>query len=156
MKKLIIFLVCILMLNLVGMPLAMAMDYATAEDIKIEDTVIDISDLAYERVDLIENVQTSPCGTASFDWSISSGKINKDVAGFLMRKNETITIEATFTPQDADIDFGLVTPDGFFYATSGKDGKFNQTIRVDQSGDYYLAIRNNSDKTVNAMGYVYY
>lgn len=156
MKKLMIFLVCTLVLNLVRMSPAMAMEHVVADDIITEDIAIDISALACERVDSIENVQTSPYATTSFDWSISAGKIKKDTAGFPMRKKETITIEGTFTPQDANIDFGLITPDGFFYAMSGKDGRFNQTIRVDQDGEYYLAIRNNSDKTVDAKGIVYY
>ena len=86
MKKLMIFLVCTLVLNLVRMSPAMAMEHVVAEDIKAEDIAIDISALACERVDSIENVQIMPCATLSFDWSISAGKIKKDTAGFPLRK----------------------------------------------------------------------
>ena len=72
MKKLMIFLVCTLVLNLVRMSPAMAMEYVVAEDIKAEDIAIDISALACERVDSIENVQVLPYATISFDWSISA------------------------------------------------------------------------------------
>lgn len=156
MKKLMIFLVCILVLNLVRMSPAMAMEHVVAEDIITEDIAIDISALACERVDSIENVQTSPYATISFDWSISAGKIKKDTAGFPMRKKETITIEGTFTPRDCDVDFGLIAPDGRFYYSSGSNGQIDQTIRVDQDGEYYFAVRNNSAKTVDAKGIVYY
>ena len=135
---------------------AMAMEYVVAEDIKAEDIAIDISALACERVDSIENVQVLPYATISFDWSISAGKIKKNSNRYPMLKNETITIEATFTPRDADVDFGLIAPNGRFYYLSGSNGQIDQAIRVDQSGDYYLAVRNNSDKSVKATGFVYY
>ena len=156
MKKLMIFLVCTLMLNLVGMSPAMAMEHVTAGDTKIEDEVIDISALACEKIDSIENVQITPWATISFDWSISSGKIKKNTSGFPMEINETVSINATFSPKSADIDFGLIAPNGRFYYLSGSNGKVNQTIRVNQDGDYYFAVRNNSDNVVKAKGFVYY
>ena len=156
MKKLMVFLVCTLVLNLVRMSPAMAMEHVVADDIITEDIIIDVSALACERVDSIENVQTSPYATTSFDWSISAGKIKKNSNRYPMLKNETITMEATFTPRDCDVDFGLIAPDGRFYYSSGSNGQIDQTIRVDQDGDYYLAVRNNSDKTVDAKGIVYY
>lgn len=86
MKKLMVFLVCTVVLNLVRMSPAMAMEHVVADDIITEDIAIDISALACERVDSVENVQTSPYATTSFDWSISAGKIKKDTAGFSLRK----------------------------------------------------------------------
>ncbi len=61
MKKLMVFLVCTLVLNLVRISPAMAIEHVVAEDIKAEDIAIDISALACERVDSIENVQIMPC-----------------------------------------------------------------------------------------------
>ena len=63
-----------------------AMEHVVAEDIKAEDIVIDIS----------------------------AGKIKKNSNRYPMLKNETITIEATFTPRDCDVDFALIAPDGRF------------------------------------------
>lgn len=52
-----------------------------------------------------------------------------------MEAGETITVSATYTPRSASVD---------------------KTIRVNQRGDYTLAIRNNSSNTVSVSGFVNY
>ena len=73
-----------------------------------------------------------------------------------MAAGELVTINCTYSPRTADVDFGLITPDNTFAFVAGDDGSCRQTIRVNQTGNYYFAVRNNSNYTVEVLGYVYY
>lgn len=73
-----------------------------------------------------------------------------------MEADELITINCTYSPRTADVDFGLITPRNTFIFVEGEDGDCNQTIQVSQTGNYYFAVRNNSSRPVEVLGYVYY
>lgn len=90
------------------------------------------------------NVTTESNTTATIGTSLS------------MEADETVTINCTYSPRSADVDFGLITPRGTFVFVEGEDGNCNQTIQVSQTGDYYFAVRNNSSDDVEVLGYVYY
>lgn len=90
------------------------------------------------------NITAMPNKTATIGTSLS------------MEADETITINCTYSPRTADVDFGLITPRGTFVFVEGEDGRCNQTIQVSQTGDYYFAVRNNSSNDVEVLGYVYY
>ncbi len=154
MKKAMMLLVCIFMFHFVSITPVAAKE--TTLNLKEKGKVVDMFTLECTQSDLIEAVNILPWATASFDWDISSGKVKKGGTGFSLETNETVSINATFSPKNADIDFGLIAPDGNFYYLSGSNGNFNRTIRVNQGGYYYFAVRNNSDKTVKVMGFVYY
>lgn len=95
----------------------------------------------------------------------ASGRFSVDVSkqstftadsDFFLDVGETVTIKATYTPQSASVDFGLMTPDGTFYSMPAEKGSFYETIKIDQRGYYTLAIRNNSGSTVSVSGTVTY
>lgn len=95
----------------------------------------------------------------------ASGRFSVDVSkqstftadsDFFLDVGETVTIKATYTPQSASVDFGLMTPDGTFYSMPAEKGSFHETIKIDQRGYYTLAIRNNSGSTVSVSGTVTY
>ena len=90
------------------------------------------------------NITAMPNKTATIGTSLS------------MAADETVTINCTYSPRTADVDFGLITPRGTFVFVEGEDGNCNQTIQVSQTGDYYFAVRNNSSNDVEVLGYVYY
>ncbi|MEE0794758.1 MAG: hypothetical protein U0M31_04940 [Oscillospiraceae bacterium] len=90
------------------------------------------------------NITAMPNKTATIGTSLS------------MEADETVTINCTYSPRTADVDFGLITPRGTFVFVEGEDGNCNQTIQVSQTGDYYFAVRNNSSNDVEVLGYVYY
>ena len=73
-----------------------------------------------------------------------------------MEAGETVTIKASYSPFSADMDFGLIAPNGRFYYVSVNDGSVDQTIEITQRGEYVLAIRNNASYSVNVSGYVNY
>lgn len=90
------------------------------------------------------NITAMPNKTATIGTSLS------------MEADETVTINCTYSPRTADVDFGLITPRGTFVFVEGEDGNCNQTIQVSQTGDYYFAVRNNSSNDVEVLEYVYY
>jgi hypothetical protein len=57
---------------------------------------------------------------------------------------------------DADVDFGLVGPDGVFHYVSAEDGSFDKTFEIPERGDYRLGIKNNFGQTVKVSGFVRY
>lgn len=94
--------------------------------------------------------------TNQFNWSIASGVTKKSSTALSLEVNEVVTINATFSPTESPVDFGLIDPDGDFYYSRTTGGNFKQSIQVNQTGKYYLAIRNNSSETVKVMGFIYY
>ena len=73
-----------------------------------------------------------------------------------MERDETFTINCTYSPRTADVDFGIITPQNMFAAVKGENGNCYQIIRVTETGNYYFAIRNNTSEPVEVLGYVYY
>ncbi len=102
-----------------------------------------------------------------FDLTITraTGRFNAEIPGntvfrartdFPLEVGETVAINASYSPQSASVDFGLIAPDGLFYAVNTTDGSFDEVIEVNQRGHYTLAIRNNSNETVSVSGFVTY
>ncbi len=95
----------------------------------------------------------------------ASGRFSMDVPGntivtaktsFPLESGETVTIKASYTPFTANVDFGLIAPDGLFYPVNVTGGSIDQTIRVNERGNYTFAVRNNSSVTIHTSGYVNY
>lgn len=75
---------------------------------------------------------------------------------FHLEAGEVVRINCSYSPESASIDFGLIAPDGAFYYVNVTDGSINKSIQVDETGDYTLAVRNNSSDTVSVVGFVHY
>lgn len=95
----------------------------------------------------------------------ASGKFNMDVkantavrasTSFPLDVGETVTIKASYSPFSADVDFGVIAPDGLFYSVNVTDGSVDWSLEVNQRGNYTLAVRNNSFFAINVSGYVNY
>ena len=69
---------------------------------------------------------------------------------------ETIRINATYSPANAEIQIGLVDEDGQFRYVRVTGGDVNITIQISEQGYYRLAVKNNSTNVVNISGYIYY
>lgn len=76
--------------------------------------------------------------------------------GFSLEKGDTVSYNCTYTPKSASVDFGYVAPDGLFYSLNSTSGSINKSIRVNQTGEYMLAIRNNENYAVTVSGTVKY
>ncbi len=95
----------------------------------------------------------------------ASGKFSIDVPGktavqastsFPMEVGETVEIKGIYSPFSANVDFGLIAPDGLFYYVNVTDGSVDQVIEIVERGNYTLAVRNNSSTTISVSGYVNY
>ena len=95
---------------------------------------------------------------ASGRFSMDIGKQSTVAAdmSFPLEIGESVTINASYSPRSASVEFGLIAPDGLFYSLSGKNGSFNEAFKVDQRGNYTLAVQNNSNFTVSVSGFVNY
>ena len=94
--------------------------------------------------------------SGKFDITVTAGELKPAKTGFPMAAGETVTINATYSPSSADVDFGLVDKNGRFHYLKGENGAFNEKIEIPQNGTYTFAIRNNSDVDIEVTGYVNY
>lgn len=100
--------------------------------------------------------EISPRASGSFNMSIPARTKAVADSDFPLAAGETVTIKASYSPFSASVDFGLVAPDGKFYYFNVTDGSIDETIEVDESGNYTLQVRNNSGVTVRVSGFVNY
>lgn len=98
----------------------------------------------------------SPQAFNSFQMNLLAGELGKAESSFSLAAGETVTINAVYTPADASVEFGLISPDGLFHPLPGSDGAFKATIEVPTRGQYTLAVRNNSHGEVSVAGVVNY
>jgi hypothetical protein len=94
--------------------------------------------------------------TGKFSVTVQAGKEERARTSFPLEAGEIVTINATYSPFDADVDFGLIDEEGTFYHLPGKNGSFSKSIEISVRGNYTFAVRNNSDIAVDATGYVNY
>lgn len=94
--------------------------------------------------------------TGRFSMDVPGGMIAKANSSFPLEAGEKVTIKATYTPFSASVDFGLIAPDGYFHYINVNNGSFDETIKVDERGNYTFAVMNNSSETISVSGYVNY
>lgn len=116
----------------------------------LESTELDVAQI------VVNDVLSNARATGSITWDIPAGATGKGKTSFSMEAGESITINCSYSPRSASVDFGLLAPNGRFYHMEGQNGSINQTIIVDMRGEYYLAIRNNSSNIVSVYGFVNY
>lgn len=125
-----------------------------------DERVISQKDLSYEWVDLTQvkfwEDSAMPLTTASFNQSIPAHSICTVSPQLSFRAKHLVTFNCSYSPSSASMDFGVLTPDGRFYAIPVKGGSINQTLEISQAGNYSVAIRNNSSQTVSVVGFVEY
>lgn len=89
--------------------------------------------------------QTMPANSIGY----SSERIYLDV-------NEVIVLNCSYSPSSANVNFGLIAPDGLFYYVNSSNGSIHQSIQVTERGYYTIAIENMSSYTISVTGYVNY
>ncbi len=77
-------------------------------------------------------------------------------SSFFMEAEQSVTINASYSPQSASVDFGLIGPDGRFYHQNAKNGTISAAFDIKERGEYTLAVRNNSPYEISVSGYVNY
>ena len=94
--------------------------------------------------------------TGRFSQDIPANTIVQTSVKLPLERGETVTIRAVYSPEYADVDFGLVDPDGLFHYINVTDGSVDTSIEVDQRGTYTFAICNNSSFSISVSGYINY
>ena len=111
---------------------------------------------AYSDEDLNEINFKVTRATGSFSIDIpAKTKMIADTS-FPLVAGETVRIDASYRPENASVDFGILDENGRFYFFNIDDGEIDKTIRVEDSGDYRLQIRNNSSYSIAVTGFVNY
>lgn len=157
-KKRIVAIVCIAILSLMQIPAAACSNEVTIQS--TEENVIRLDDMAFDEITAaqelagMELIETR--ATSRIECTVSPGAIGKANMPFQLEADELVTINCTYSPRTSDVDFGLITPQNTFRYMSGEDGSFKKTIQVNESGRYYFAVRNNTSRTIEVLGYVYY
>ena len=108
----------------------------------------------------------SPVGTGAGNYlfrrqrkcggSFGCGTLRQANTTFPLDPGEVVTIKASYSPFSANVDFGLIAPNGRFYYVTVTDGSVDQSIEITQRGEYTFAVRNNSSYQINVSGYVNY
>lgn len=113
----------------------------------------------YHAIEFVGNTARDdavPFATGSFSMTIPAKTKATANSSFPLAAGEVVTIKASYSPFSASVDFGLVAPNGKYYYVNVTDGSIDQAIQVNESGDYTLQIRNNSNVEVKVSGFVNY
>lgn len=94
--------------------------------------------------------------TGKFSMDISANSSKKASTSFPLEAGEAVTIKASYSPFSANVDFGLIAPNGRFYYVTVTDGSVDETVTVTERGNYTFMVRNNSTYPINVSGYVNY
>lgn len=126
----------------------------------IEEEVINLSDMACIALDgrqsVIEEDLSYSRATTSVSWTVKANVLKKANTTFPMEAGECVTINCSYTPRGAKVEFGLIGPDDLFHCLSGQDGSINRTIRIDERGEYRFGVYNKSSNTVSVTGFIEY
>ena len=120
---------------------------AVADEVSLED--LPNKEIGNVEDGIISGVAKA---TSSVNWTIEADTAMQATTSFSLEADETVTINCSYSPRSASVDFGLIAPDGKFYYVSGSNGSINKTLRVTQRGQYYFAVNNNSDNTITVTG----
>lgn len=101
-------------------------------------------------------VEASARASGKFNITVAAGDKMVAMNGFPMGAGERVTINATYYPFDADVDFGIADKNGGFYYIEGENGSASGSIEVVVNGTYLLVVRNNSDVEIEVTGFVTY
>lgn len=127
---------------------------AGAESIKEGDcSSLSIDSLEGERA-RASDIQ--PYATDRVNFTVYAGEVAVMGESFSLSPGETVNINCLYSPSWTDLDFGLIAPDGLFYYVNASGGNINETISVDEWGQYSFAVRNNSSVDVSVVGFVNY
>lgn len=95
-------------------------------------------------------------GSDSLEGTVAAYSVSVDSRALYLTAGSALTFNCSYSPSSASMDFGVIAPNGKFYYVNVKEGSINQPIRVNQTGNYSVAIRNNSSQTVSVFGFVEY
>lgn len=125
--------------------------------LKIIGIVLFAEDMNCELVDTADMEvldETVTRATGSINSEVPANKTAVSGKQLPLEIGETVTINCSYSPASASMDFGVIAPDGYFYFENVKGGSINKSMMVSQRGNYVVAIRNNSSNSVRVVGFI--
>ena len=114
----------------------------------------DVAEATYDCA--VVETDTIMRATGFFEANLEPYSNTRGDEEFHLEEGETVRICASYSPQNACLDFGLIDPDGVFHYVNVGIGNVDTTFEVPSKGNYRLGIRNNSGSTVKVSGFVKY
>lgn len=140
--------------------LAMGCLLTAAGAAQVQARGVSMGEIQQEMVDFSQlrtlDESAVPRAAGYLDFSVPANTIMSASDAFFLDAGETVTINCSYSPASASMDFGLVDSDGIFYSLNVTGGSINKSIQVSERGSYTLAIRNNSSSSVRVVGFVNY
>ena len=131
-------LVCALMIGCMGMPPVRAAESDTDKvTTDIGTKVMPFEELSVEVVDSM-SIPSMTRATSRIEWNISPDTVMKADTAYSLEADEIVTINCTYSPRTANLDFGFITQDDTFHFTSGSNGSIKTNIQIDKTGKYYF------------------
>ena len=94
--------------------------------------------------------------SGKFSMTVPANKLRRANSSFSLDAGEVVTINASYAPSSASVDFGLIDSDNVFHFVTATNGSVNQGIEIEKRGQYTLAVRNNSSSEIEVSGFVSY
>lgn len=114
------------------------------------------ANVSAEEVFPVNETQAVTRATSSFTIDVPAGTLRQANTSFPLYPGEVVTIKASYAPFSANVDFGLIAPNGRFYYVTVTDGSIDQSIEITEQGKYTFAVRNNSSYSISVTGFVNY
>ena len=103
--------------------------------------MVRLEDLGWEQVDMSEVEywdDSAILTTESVNISVPKHSIYAVNQPLSFKAGDRITINCSYSPSPAGMDFGLLTPEGKFYSVNVKSGSINQMFEISQTGNEAL------------------
>jgi hypothetical protein len=114
-------------------------------------------DMMFTSANVLSNASvSSPHATLPINVDIPANTTATNTTPLPMEVGETIRVNITYSPSSANLDVGILQPDGSFRFVMSSNGSVDHTFTINQRGTHYLRIRNNSSNTVTVLGFVTY
>lgn len=111
--------------------------------------------LQHEQLHILSS-NVAPYALGSIDVTVSANSIAFASNQISMEAGETVTINCSYSPIFASVDFGLVDSDSVFHYINVTGGSINESIIIPERGTYTLGIRNKSPIRVSVVGFLNY
>lgn len=71
-------------------------------------------------------------------------------------KGEQVRFNCAYVSKSASVDFGLIDADNVFHYQRCTSGSISQSIKIEEAGQYIVAIRNNESYDITVTGNIRY
>ena len=118
---------------------------------------------AASALDSVSPLPLHECGSASPAYLIKQFNVSIGPKDYVLLSNllylqagSYVEFHGTYTPTTSSLKCGILTPEGEFSSIVVSGGSYGMRLRISTSGQYYLAIENTSNNSVETSGHYIY